>query len=309
MPSEGKNLSDSRGNSLGIGFFKCCMLLFGQRFCAAMVWFVATFYALFDNAAFNAARPYLHGRFPDAGCLRLRWLFYRMAVAQGQVIILAHWLRTGHSVPIREYDKDILYDLLTKGQSGLILLISHAGCWQAALTYLESFGRPINLLFQANRNGNIAGMFKGELLKIINNDGPFGGLLECISAIEKGEIVCIMGDRQPHSSENSISMAFNGQALDVPESPWLIAARCRCPIIPVFTMMTGLASGIDFYFRQPINVVYESPVKPRPEHFAPYVAQYATALEEISRKFPFQIFHYKINKETWTKKQHNSERN
>ena len=149
MPSEGKNLSDSRGNSLGIGFFKCCMLLFGQRFCAAMVWFVAAFYALFDNTAFNAARPYLHGRFPDAGYLRLRWLFYRMAVAQGQVIVLAHWLRTGHSVPIREYDKDILYDLLTKGQSGLILLISHAGCWQAALTYLESFGRPINLLFQS----------------------------------------------------------------------------------------------------------------------------------------------------------------
>ncbi len=295
MPSEGKNLSDSRGNSLGIGFFKCCMLLFGQRFCAAFVWFVAAFYAVFDNAAFKAARPYLHGRFPHAGYLRLRWLFYRMAVAQGQVIVLAHWLRTGHSVPIKEYDKDILHSLLTNGQCGLILLISHAGCWQAALTYLESFGRPINLLLQANRNGNIAGMFEGKLLKVIDNDGPFGGLLECISAIENREIVCIMGDRQPHSSEHSLRMVFNGQTVEVPESPWLLAARCRCPMVPVFTMMTGLASGINFYFKQPISVEYDSPRKPKPEHFEPYVGQYARTLEEMSKQYPFQIFHYKTN--------------
>ena len=293
MPSQRNNLSDTRGNSVGICFFKCCMALFGQRFCAAFVYFVAAFYALFDRRALNAAAPYLKSRFPEAGWLRFRWHFYRMAVAQGQVLVLAHWLRTGHSVPIAEYDKDILHGMLTKGQSGLILLISHTGCWQAALTYLETFGRKVNLLLQANRNGSIAEMFQGRLFHTIDNDSPFGGLLECISAIERGEIVCIMGDRQPSDTESSLRMSILGNEISVPESPWLLAARCKCPIVPIFTMMTGLASGIDFYFTRPIEIHYEMPRKPKPEHFTEYVRQYAQALERMAEVYPYQIFHYK----------------
>ena len=295
MKKQRSNLSDSRGNKAGIGFFKCCMTLFGQRFCACLVYFVAAFYALFDWKAFHSASQYLRGRFPDAGWLALRWHFYRMAVSQGQVLVLAYWLRTGHDVPIVEYDKDILHKMLTRDSNGFILLISHAGCWQAALTYLETFGRGINLLLQVNRNSNIAEMFKGELLHVIDNDAPFGGLLECISAIEKGEIVCIMGDRQPSDVEESIHMTFNGNELSVPVSPWLLAARCKCPIVPMFTMMTGLATGIDFYFTRPIEIQYDIPRKPKPEHFSEYVRQYSMTLERMAKAYPYQIFHYKTN--------------
>ena len=58
-PTAHSNLSDTRGNRLGIGFFKVCMRLFGLRFCCLFVWFVAFFYALFDRKAFQAAKPYL----------------------------------------------------------------------------------------------------------------------------------------------------------------------------------------------------------------------------------------------------------
>ncbi len=295
MQKERSNLSDNRGNKAGIGFFKCCMTLFGQRFCAFFVYFVAAFYALFDSKAFRSAKPYLQGRFPGVGGLALRWHFYRMAVSQGQVLVLAHWLRTGHSVPIVEHDKEILHKMLTDTANGLILLISHAGCWQAALTYLETFGRRVNLLLQINKNASIAEMFKGKLFNVIDNDAPFGGLLECVSAIENGEIVCIMGDRQPSDVEESIRMIFNGNELNVPVSPWLLAARCKCPIVPIFTMMTGLATGIDFYFTRPIEIQYDIPKKPKPEHFSEYVRQYSMTLERMAQAYPYQIFHYKNN--------------
>ena len=295
MQKKRSNLSDSRGNKVGIGFFKCCMALFGQRFCACFVYFVAVFYALFDWKAFRSASQYLRGRFSNSGWLALRWRFYRMAVAQGQVLVLAHWLRTGHSVPIVEHDKEILHRMLTKDAKGLILLTSHAGCWQAALSYLETFGRRVNLLLQVNRNSGIAAMFKGKLFNVIDNDAPFGGLLECISAIENGEIVCIMGDRQPSDVEESMPLTFNGNELNVPVSPWLLAARCKCPIVPIFTMMTGLATGIDFYFTRPIEIEYDIPRKPKPEHFREYVRQYSMTLERMAQAYPYQIFHYKTN--------------
>ncbi len=292
MPAEQKNLSDSRGNTLGIFFFRVMLKILGPACTCRFVWVIAFFYALFDRAARQAARPYLESRFPRSSRTQAWWHFYRLIVCQGQVMILAHWLRNGHQVPIREEHPERLRELLLAKERGLILLISHVGCWQAGLTYLDTYQRPVNLLIQANTNANIARMFSGKHFNIVDNSSRFGGLLECIAAIERGEIVCIMGDRQAGETENAVKMPLLGRSIMIPLSPWLLAARCQCAIIPVFTLMRGLARGIDFYFAEPINIDYDLPVKPAGSHFEPFVGKYARELEKIAASFPYQIFHY-----------------
>lgn len=292
MPAEPKNLSDTRGNTLGICFFRLMLKTLGPACACYFVWLVAFFYSIFDQQARKAARAYLCSRFPAAKGIILWWHFYRLIVSQGQVMILAHWLRSGHQVPINEEHPERLRELLLKKNRGLILLISHIGCWQAALTYLEIYQRPVNLLIQANANANIAKMFAGQHFNIVDNDSPFGGLLECIAAIERGEIVCIMGDRQAGESESAIKMSFLGRQIMIPLSPWLLAARCHCAIIPVFTMMRGLAKSIDFYFAEPMLINYDLPHKPPTSTFVPFVRKYAAEMEKISTSFPYQIFHY-----------------
>ncbi len=292
MPATTKNLSDSRGNSLGIRFFQVLLKIAGLFFACIFVWVVAFFYFLFDRSAFFAARSYLSSRFPSISCFRLRWHFYRLIVSHGHCLILAHWLRCGHHIPIIEHHAARLRQLLLNRQRGLILLISHVGCWQAALTYLDTYQRPVNLLIQTNINVHVSRMFAGQHLQIITNDLPFGGLLECVAAIERGEIVCIMGDRQTGEQESALEMSFLGRQLKIPFSPWLLAVRCQCAIVPIFTTMKGMAKGIDFLFAEPILIDYHKTQKPKKQELAPYVQKYAEQLTKIAQEKPYQIFHY-----------------
>ncbi|MBR6074183.1 MAG: hypothetical protein IKP87_02675, partial [Victivallales bacterium] len=223
MQEKAKNLSDTRGNRFGIGFFLLCLRLFGPKFCCVFVWFVAPFYAIFDKQAFAAAAPYLRSRFPNASPLKLRWHFCRQCVSQGQVMILAHWIRTGHQVKVLDVNAQNGADLINHAPTGFILLLSHAGCWQATITRLENLDRPVHLLIQANLNENVAKLFKGRQIDVISNEAAFGGLLDCMAALEKHEIVCIMGDRMPPDAENALHLTLHGRTVSIPAAPWLLA--------------------------------------------------------------------------------------
>ncbi len=292
MPEETshQNLSDTRGNRLGIGFFKVCMSLLGLRFCNAFVWIVAAFYALFDRKAFAAATPYLRSRFPNARSLR--WHFYRLIVSHGQALLLAQWLRTGHKVQRRDIHPEIRDALIAAADSGFIMLMSHVGCWQATVPRMEGLEKNINLLVQENLNGAFEQLLQGSRYRVINNNAPFGGLLECVGALERHEVLCVMGDRLPEDVPSQLTLTLHGRAVRVPEAPWLLAARCNVPIFPVFTLMRRHPVGIDYIFAPPITIDYRLPRKPSPKDFAPALAQYQALLEDVIEKNPYQIFHY-----------------
>ena len=287
-----KNLSDTRGNSLGIGFFKVCMRLFGLRFCCLFVWFVAFFYAIFDGKAFQAARPYLQSRFPNSSSLKLRWHFYRMIVSQGQAIVMAYWLRTGHQLPLRDVNPQYREAMLKQAEHGFIMLLSHVGCWQATIPRMEGFHTRINLLIQENMNEALSRLMEGKSFRIISNESPFGGLLEATDALMNNEVLCLMGDRLPHDAPTNLAISLCGRSLRIPEAPWHLAARCNLPVFIVFTIMRSAA--IDYIFMPPITIKYNHPNKPKPDFFTPYIAQYQEALQTIASDFPYQVFHYDI---------------
>ena len=288
-----KNLSDTRGNSLGIGFFKVCMRLFGLRFCCLFVWFVAFFYALFDRKAFHAARPYLQSRFPEASPLKLRWHFYRMIVSQGQAIVMAYWLRTGHQLPLRDVNPQYREAMLQQAKHGFIMLMSHVGCWQATIPRMEAFDKRVNLLIQYNINEALAKLMQGKSFRIISNQNPFGGLLDATDALMNQEGLCLMGDRLPDDVPTNLSISLCGRALRIPEAPWHLAARCQVPIFIVFTMMRE--NSIDYIYMPPITIDYNLSSKPKPEVFTPYILKYQEALQKVASDFPYQIFHYEIS--------------
>ena len=292
MPEEvvHQNLSDTRGNGLGIGFFKVCMSLLGLRFCNAFVWFVAAFYALFDRKALAAAAPYLRSRFPKTRSLR--WHFYRLIVSHGQALLLAQWLRTGHTLATRDVHPENQEALFAAKENGFIMLMSHVGCWQATVPRMEGLDKNVNLLTQENLNGALDRLLEGSRYRIINNSGPFGGLLECVGALERHEVLCVMGDRLPRGLPSRLTLTLCGRPLRVPEAPWLLAARCGVPIFPVFTLMRRKPLGIDYIFAPPITIDYRLPRKPSPEDFAPALAKYQALLEDVIQKNPYQVFHY-----------------
>ena len=291
-PTTHSNLSDTRGNRLGIGFFKVCMFLFGLRFCCLFVWFVAFFYALFDRKAFQAAKPYLQSRFPNCSTLKLRWHFYRMIVSQGQAIVMAYWLRTGHHLPLRDVNPQHREAMLKQAEHGFIMLMSHVGCWQATIPRMEGFHTRINLLIQENMNEAMSKLMEGKLFRIISNQSPFGGLLDAAEALENHEVLCLMGDRLPDDVPTNLTLSLCGRTLRIPEAPWHLAARSHLPIFIVFTIMRSAA--IDYIYMPPFTIDYDLPRKPNPTVFAPYIAKYQEALQTIASDYPYQVFHYEI---------------
>lgn len=286
------NLSDTRGNRLGFAFFRLFMRVFGVVHACRFTAFPAFFYALFDKEAFACARGYLASRFPDDGALALRWRFFRQIMSVGSSIVLQHAVRGGYEIRRMENVDASAGEVLRDCRRGVILLMSHIGCWQAALPFVGFSGRRVNLLIQANANSNIAAMFSDAPVTIIDNSLPFGGLLECKAALERGEIVSIMGDREAGDGEGCIEMEMFGRVMKIPASPWLLAARTGAAIVPVVPLIEEKSRNMDITFCAPIEVRPGGTGRPKASDFAPAVKTYAEILEHTATDHPYQIYHY-----------------
>ena len=289
------NLSDTRGNRLGFGFFSLFMRIFGVAHACRFVHVPAFFYALFDARAFRAARPYLSGRFPDAGRWGLRVHFHRQIVELGRAMVLAHAVRAGLRVRSACVASDGARRLIADRSRGLVLVISHVGPWHAALPTLSSFGRKVNLLMSANANGGIARLFSGEDVAVIDNAGEFGGLLECVAALERGEIVCIMGDRPAASGENVVEVEALGGRRGFPLSPWALAARCGTPAVPVFAVGDSRdLAAFRVEIGEPIDCTSTVRGRLRAADLRRPVGLYAAAIERVAADCPHQVFWYQV---------------
>ncbi len=297
--AEYKNLSTARGNWLGVGFFKLFTRILGVKHACRFVWFVTFFYVLFDRTAEQAASFYLKQNFPKAGWLMRRLHFYRLITSQGQMLILSYWFGTGKQLPIIEENAETLRELLKDKSKGLVLVASHFGCWQTVLSHLASFDRKINLLVQIDPESPVDKRFAiseiKEQITYIDIQSFSGGLLESMEVVNRGEIVCIMGDRP--TSSGTVPMDFLGAPVDFPLSPWLIAARCHCPAVPFFTAVKGTADAIFFKFGNPIYVNCAQDRKPNPKELQPAMKEYIAALEEMIQLFPYQMFYFNLEQD------------
>ena len=293
MTTPRENLSDTRGNGFVIRFFLVALRLLGPRFCSAFIWPVAFFYALFDKKAQRAARPYIQSRFPDASPLARWWHFYRLIVTQGRAILLAHWARRISDITYEDVNPQYRDMLVAQaGVTPIIILLSHIGCWQAAVPRLKTLNTTMSMLIQVNRNPHIDALIKDAAINAIYNSDEFGGLLACANVLEKGEGLAIMGDRLPPDKPHGMELTLHGRTLRVPQTPWFLAARFHCPIFPVFTLMTDKPSHFRLIFSPPIRIDFDLPHKPTPELFAPFLKQYQEAFEKVIDEYPYQIFHF-----------------
>ena len=286
------NLSDARGNRLGFAFFRLFMRVFGVSHACRFTAVPAFFYALFDREAFACARGYLASRFPRDTALALRWRFFRQIMSVGSSMVLQHAVRMGYEIGHRETVDPSAREALEDSRRGVILLMSHIGCWQAALPFVGFAGRRVNLLIQANANRNVSAMFADAPVSIIDNSLPFGGLLECKAALERGEIVSIMGDREAGKGEGCIEMEMLGRTMNIPTSPWLLAARTGAALVPVVPVIDGSRRSMDISFCAPIDVRHGGATRPKASDFAPAVRAYAGILERVAMERPYQIYHY-----------------
>ena len=285
------NLSASRGNRLGIGIFKLLLHCGGYRLSLLLAWAVSWFYAQFDRVAFEAASGYLKLRFPEdaADPRRLRRHFHRLIYELARMMIVSYRMGTGNRLPLEEVNADFIPE-----KGGVVVVLAHHGCWQASMELLNRKNeRKVNIMARPDHNENIDKFqaVKGRSnFNVISTEGFSGGLIEASAALERGEAVIVMGDRAVDGTAG-ITAGYLGGSIELPLSPWVLAARNHVPAIPVFTELRHDPDRIEIRYCEPI-VFPVLDRRVRPEELRSGAERYARELEDAARRSPYNVFRF-----------------
>lgn len=231
-----------RLETVGHWFFYVTIRFFGHRGGEFLLGPVIFFYLLFSRNTHMTVRHYLNHRFPNVAGWRL-WLYtYKNIYSFGQVLVDRGWLGIKKDA---RFECDLvgynsLVELIKKGK-GVVLLTAHVGNWQSALSQLGDLPGKVHALMQYDQHAAAKHYFdlKGgkRLFEIIDAEGPFGGMIDAAAALQRGEVVTIMGDRFIKGSASSVD--FLGESVRLPDAAYMLAATAGAPVAVILAAKTG----------------------------------------------------------------------
>ena len=286
-------LSATRGNRLGIGFFRLLLRCGGFRL---SLWFsriVTWFYARFDRRAFAVSETYLKLRFPEDAedPRKMRKHFHKLLCELAKMLLVSYRMGIGKGLPLEEEGTEYL----PPPGGGVVFVFAHFDCWQAAMELMnQKVERRINIMARPDENGNFdkyLALHGERNFSVIPTDGFSGGLIEASAALERGEAVIVMGDR-PVPGTTEFEADYFGGKLKIPLSPWMLAARNEVPAIPVFAELKEDPQRIVISYREPIVFPPAAGRRVRPEELREGVARYVRELEKAAMRRPYRVFRF-----------------
>jgi len=278
-----------RGNRPGFLFFKTVLKTGGLRPAYGFLYFVCLHYLFFDPSARRGAKAYIRRRFPDAGALKCLGLVYRLFISQGKNLI-DHYVHAADATvfDLQERGFEKLDELDPK--QGFVLLTAHTGNWQVAMTALECLGRTVHLLMRPEDNPAVQESLHiqhvNEKLKIIPVDIYMGGLVETMQALEKGDIISVMGDR--HYGHRAVPVEFLGETAQFPCAAFMLAAAARCPVVTLLSSKAGTR-----VYHVDIADCFTPQWKrgePKEKQLQQWTQRFAAVLEDYLKERPLQCF-------------------
>ena len=293
-----------RGNKLGFWLFKVSLRLFGLRGTYGLLYVVCIYYVLFDRSAVSVAMSYINRRFPDCGFLRRHLHVYWLFVSQGKQLIDRHAVISNKGmfdVQVRGHKQ--FMSLVQNSQHGVILLTSHIGNWQVAMTTLKKIGAKVYFLMRPEDNFAVQNSLhisqETENIKIISSEQHLGGVVEIMNVLKGGHVVSIMGDRS--YGFNALEVSFLGEKAWFPYGAFTIAATTGCPVVVLLSAKVSHSN----YIVDVSNVLYphyEGRQNKR-QQIQQWVQKFVTLLDTHVNLYPYQcfLFHNVWREETESK--------
>lgn len=279
-----------RGNPLGFWIFRAAARIFGLHGAYGLLYFVSLYYLAFDRVVVTASMAYVRRRFPGHGALRRTVDVYLLFVSLGKSLVDRYYVMSGGAdIDLEFIGKEKIRDHLAAGR-GMIFLTAHVGNWQVAMTALRKLNRTVHLMMRPEDNASVKQALNidsdQEAVRIIYTDGALGGVLEAMQAIDRGEIVSIMGDRTYGYA--SLEAPLLDGCVRFPYGAFSLAAAARCPVAVLLSAKVGVKKYIT-----DISHVIAPPAGKRGERdaeIASCVRQFAGVLEEYAFRHPYQWF-------------------
>jgi predicted LPLAT superfamily acyltransferase len=252
---------------------------------------VSLYYVLVDRPLVASTLPYVRRRFPGCGPLRQRLHAYRLFVSQGKQLIDRHAAVSGRDTfeVELEADRELISELRDSGK-GAILLTSHEGNWQVAMTALGELAQAVHLVMVPDQNPALQKLLypqgEGGNVSVISPDRFLGGVVDIMNALRKGHVVSMMGDRR--YGARAVEVEFFGERAWFPYSAFSLAASAECPVV---VLRTTKASTYR-YVVDLTKVLYPrcEGRRDRAGQLRPWVQEYVSSTESFLREHPYQCF-------------------
>jgi predicted LPLAT superfamily acyltransferase len=128
----------------------------------------------------------------------------------------------------------------------------------------------------------------GPPFRVLDPAGPLGSMIGMVQALDQGGVLGIMGDRVM-SEPGALAVTFLGGGIQVPFSPYRLAAATGAPIAVLLAHDAGGAVPV-LELARVIRV--PDGLGRRPEAYLPYAQEFAQVLEAYVAEHPYQFFNF-----------------
>ncbi len=282
------------GTTWQLNFFRILIQLGGRQAAYHIMYLVVLWYILFNSEIRRRTRYYLDRRFPERKShgLPAIWDSYRLVCSFGQVLIdQAALIIKKTDIPLAVcLDENELREAAA-AQKGAILLVSHVGCWQIAMTAMGFLQKTVCAVMMPQGEDSPLARTIGKRLpvSIIDPRNGMESVVEMLQALRRGEILTIMGDRVFGGEHNRVSAGFLGDDITLPALPYSLAAASGAPILVLH------AARIDSRrYEITLARVIETAGKRRRgnKDYSTPARIFTEAMEEFVGKHPWQFFNF-----------------
>ena len=283
------------GTVLGIRFLVLCARVFGRTLTGWFLYIIAFYYALIRPVVRRASRDYLRRVGQPAGF----WNVVRHIHTFARVSLDRLFFVTGKlkSFEFEQKNHDKLMQAAKSGR-GVILLGAHLGSFEVMRARAKDFSVPINVVVDFTNAERVNAVLRSlapdmDTRLISLGTDPLHAMLEIRAAIDRGELVAILGDRLPHERTGAtriVKSQFLGAEASFPAGPWLLAHTLRCPVYfvaGVYSRPNHYALHFEFLADEVRLDRHE-----RAAALARYSQAYASMLESYARSAPLNWFNF-----------------
>jgi predicted LPLAT superfamily acyltransferase len=288
------------GTVFGIRMLVLLARTFGRRIAGWFLYAVALYYAVFRGTARRSSRDYLRRvgiRATFANVVRHVHTFAQVSLDR-LFFLTGRWDR----FHLEQRNHDLLVRAAKTGR-GVLLLGAHLGSFEVMRCRAKEFGIPINVVVDFSNAERL-----NSVLRTLSPDNdtrlisiaadPLAAMLAIRAAIDRGEVVAILGDRQPgmkstakdDRAARTVVSQFLGADAAFPAGPWLLAHSLRCPVYFVAGVYTH-PNHYALHFELLADEV-RLDRRERTAALARYAQSYATMLETYTRSAPLNWFNF-----------------